>query len=140
VHQCNSQWLLQWSLNTRPDFGSVYTCGSLLNSLGWYKWRRFRRVGVEVNGLKESQNIHKTKSHSVLSLLCGFLVNQRRKREWEDGREKMFRTQSKPTPFSSPGQYLSYSHLFLLAIGGNLSRHCPLRTAQYLQFKRAVQM
>lgn len=49
-------------------------------------------MGVEANGLKENQNSRKNKSHSVLSLLCGFLVNQRRKREWEEGREKTFRT------------------------------------------------
>lgn len=58
-------------------------------------------MGVEVNVLKESQNIHKNKSHSVLSLFCGFLVNQRRKREWEEGREKTFRTQSKTKPLLS---------------------------------------
>lgn len=63
-------------------------------------------MGVEVNVLKESQNIHKNKSHSALSLLCGFLVNQRRKREWEEGSEKIFRTQSKSNP-TPPGQYLS---------------------------------
>lgn len=76
----------------------------------------------------------KPKSHSVLSLLCDFLVNQGRKREWEEGREKIFRTQSKSNP-TPPGNISYLRHLFLLASGGNLSRHCPLRTVQYLQLK-----
>lgn len=96
--------------------------------------RAFRLVGVEVNVRKERQNIHKNKSHSVLSLLCDFLVNRGRKREWEEGREKIFRTQSKSNP-TPPGNISCLRHLFLLALGGNLSRHCPLRTVQYLQLK-----
>lgn len=58
-------------------------------------------MGVEVNVLKESQNVHKNKSHSAVSLLCGFLVNQRRKREWEEWGEKTFRSQSKTNPLLS---------------------------------------
>lgn len=78
----------------------------LAEFIGLVEMRGFGRVGVEANVLTESQNIHKNKSHSVLSLLCGFLVNQRRKREWEEGSEKIFRTQSKSNP-TPPGQYLS---------------------------------